>query len=232
MIAMHELKAPSLMALAGESLTPFELTRLVAASPSLARQTRGRGEPVLVLPGLGASNSSTALLRNYLTWLGYNVQGWTLGRNRGNVAEMLPWVVDQLRVLHARTGSKVHAIGWSLGGILAREAAREYPETVHQVVTLGSPVVGGPKYTSMGALYTRNGGNLDDIEAAIAARESTPISVPVTSIYSKRDGIVGWQASIDRHSSDIEHIEVRATHLGLGISPEVFKILARKLANA
>jgi hypothetical protein len=187
---------------------------------------------VLVLPGLGASNSSTALLRNYLTWLGYNVQGWTLGRNRGNVAEMLPWVVDQLRVLHARTGSKVHAIGWSLGGILAREAAREYPETVHQVVTLGSPVVGGPKYTSMGALYTRNGGNLDDIEAAIAARESTPISVPVTSIYSKRDGIVGWQASIDRHSSDIEHIEVRATHLGLGISPEVFKILARKLANA
>ncbi len=229
---MHELKAPSLMALAGESLTPFELTRLVAASPSLARQTRGRGEPVLVLPGLGASNSSTALLRNYLTWLGYNVQGWTLGRNRGNVAEMLPWVVDQLRVLHARTGSKVHAIGWSLGGILAREAAREYPETVHQVVTLGSPVVGGPKYTSMGALYTRNGGNLDDIEAAIAARESTPISVPVTSIYSKRDGIVGWQASIDRHSSDIEHIEVRATHLGLGISPEVFKILARKLANA
>ena len=229
---MHELKAPSLMALAGESLTPFELTRLVAASPSLARQTRGRGEPVLVLPGLGASNSSTALLRSYLSWLGYNVQGWTLGRNRGNVAEMLPWVVDQLRVLHARTGSKVHAIGWSLGGILAREAAREYPETVHQVVTLGSPVVGGPKYTSMGALYTRNGGNLDDIEAAIAARESTPISVPVTSIYSKRDGIVGWQASIDRHSSDIEHIEVRATHLGLGISPEVFKILARKLANA
>ena len=229
---MHELKAPSLMALAGESLTPFELTRLVAASPSLARQARGRGEPVLVLPGLGASNSSTALLRSYLSWLGYNVQGWTLGRNRGNVAEMLPWVVDQLRLLHARTGSKVHAVGWSLGGILAREAAREYPETVHQVVTLGSPVVGGPKYTSMGALYTRNGGNLDDIEAAIAARESTPISVPVTSIYSKRDGIVGWQASIDRHSSDIEHIEVRATHLGLGISPEVFKILARKLANA
>ena len=228
---MYELKAPSLMALAGESLTPFELTRLVAASPSLARQTRGRGEPVLVLPGLGASNSSTVLLRSYLSWLGYNVQGWTLGRNRGNVAGMLPWVVDQIRSLHARTGSKVHAVGWSLGGVLAREAAREYPETVRQVVTLGSPVVGGPKYTSMGALYTRNGGNLDEIEATVAARESTPINVPVTSIYSKRDGIVGWQASIDRHTRDVEHIEVRATHLGLGISPEVFKILARKLSN-
>lgn len=228
---MYELKAPSFRTLAGEGLTPFELTRLVAASPSLAREARGSGEPVLVLPGLGASNSSTVLLRSYLSWLGYNVQGWTLGRNRGNVAGMLPWVVDQIRSLHARTGSKVHAVGWSLGGILAREAAREYPETVRQVVTLGSPVVGGPKYTSMGALYTRNGGNLDEIEAAIAARESTPINVPVTSIYSKRDGIVGWQASIDRHTSDVEHVEVRATHLGLGISPEVFKILARKLSN-
>ena len=228
---MYELKAPSLMTLAGESLTPFEFTRLFAASPSLAMQARGGGEPVLVLPGLGASNASTVLLRGNLAWLGYNVQGWTLGRNRGNVPEMLPWVANQIRSLHAQTGSKVHVVGWSLGGILAREAAREYPETVRQVVTLGSPIVGGPKYTSMGALYTKNGGNLDDIEAAIAARECKPISVPVTSIYSKRDGIVGWQASIDKHTSGVEHIEVGATHLGLGISPDVFKILARKLAS-
>jgi hypothetical protein len=74
--------------------------------------------------------------------------------------------------------------------------------------------------------------NLDEIEATIAARESTPIRVPVTSIYSKRDGIVGWQASIDKHTVNVEHVEVRATHLGLGISPDIFRILARKLANA
>ena len=55
--------------------------------------------------------------------------------------------------------------------------------------------------------------------------------MPVTSIYSKLDGIVGWQASIDRHNPQVDHIEVRATHLGLGISPEVFKIIARKLAE-
>jgi pimeloyl-ACP methyl ester carboxylesterase len=228
---MYELKAPSLMTLAGEGLTPFEFPRLFAASPALAREARGSGEPVLVLPGLGASNSSTVLLRGYLSWLGYSVQGWNLGRNRGNVADMLPWVADQIRSLHAQTGSKVHVVGWSLGGVLAREAARDYPETVHQVITMGSPLVGGPKYTSMGALYKRRGVNMDAIEATIAARESTPIGVPVTSIYSKRDGIVGWQASIDKHTADIEHIEVGATHLGLGISPDVFKILARKLAN-
>ena len=230
-MTMYELKPPSLMTLAGEGLTPFEFTRLLAASPSLALQARGRGEPVLVLPGLGASNKSTALLRGYLSWLGYDTNGWTLGRNHGDVAGMLPFVIDQLRSLHRQSGSTVHMVGWSLGGILAREAAREYPETVRQVVTLGSPIVGGPKYTSMGALYTKNGGNLDAIEAAIAARECNPIRVPVTSIFSKRDGIVGWQASIDKHSNEVEHIEVRSTHLGLGISPDVFKILARKLAS-
>lgn len=229
---MIELKAPSLMTTAGESLTPFELTRLVAHSPALAQQARGNGEPVMVLPGLGAGNRSTALLRAYLSWLGYNVRGWTLGRNQGNVAELLPKVVSLVRQFHVQTGSKVNIIGWSLGGILAREAARDFPHTVRQVISMGSPIVGGPKYTSMGAMYQRRGVDVDAIEATIAARESTPISVPVTSIYSKRDGIVGWQASIDRHSPDVDHIEVRATHLGLGISSEVFKILARKLAKA
>jgi hypothetical protein len=231
-MAMIELKAPPFMAIAGEGLTPFEFTRLVAASPTLALQARGSGEPVMVLPGLGASNTSTVLLRSYLSWLGYSVQGWTLGRNRGNVQELLPQVVDQVRQTHAQSGSKVNIVGWSLGGVLAREVARDYPETVRQVVTMGTPVVGGPKYTSLGGLFERRGRDLDEIEATIAARESTPISVPVTSIYSKRDGVVGWQASIDRHTAQVEHIEVRATHLGLGISPDVFKILARKLAQA
>ena len=96
---------------------------------------------------------------------------------------------------------------------------------------MGSPVVGGAKYTSMGGLFEQRGVDLDEMEATIAARESTPISVPVTSIYSKNDGIVGWQASIDRHNAQVEHIEVCTTHLGLGISPDVFKIIARKLAR-
>ena len=228
---MTELKAPSFMTIAGEALTPFEFTRLIAASPSLVREARSNGEPVIVLPGLGASNASTTLLRGYLSWLGYDVQGWTLGRNRGNVAEMLPQVADQVRSLHTQTRSKVNLVGWSLGGVFAREVARDHPDAVRQVITMGSPLVGGPKYTSMAAMHERRGDNLDEIEARIAARESTPISVPVTSIYSKRDGIVGWQASIDRHTPQVDHIEVRATHLGLGISPDVFRILARKLAR-
>ncbi len=228
---MSQLKAPNFAAIAGEGLSPLEFTRLAAALPSLTRQAKGAGEPVMVLPGFGASDVSTAPLRRYLSWLGYEVQGWGLGRNGGEVAQMLPQVVDQVRKMSQEHKSEVHLIGWSLGGVFARETARDHPNYVSQVVTMGSPVVGGPKYTTMGKMFEKRGANLDEIEARIAARESTPIEVPLTSIYSKRDGIVGWQASIDRHSPQVEHIEVYTTHLGLGISPEVFKIIARKLAD-
>ena len=227
---MSQLVTPSIMTIAKESLTPFEFTRLFVSSPTLALQPRGSGEPVIVLPGLGASNSSTFLLRRYLSWLGYSVEGWELGRNSGNVQQLLPQVAEHVQEIYKDTGLKVNLVGWSLGGVLAREVARDNPAIVRQVITMGSPVVGGPKYTVFGNLYRQRGVDVDAIEATVAARESNPIRVPVTSIYSKNDGIVGWQASIDRQSPQVDNIKVYATHLGLGISPDVFKILARKLA--
>ena len=231
-MSMIELKAPPFRALAGEFLTPLELPRLLAASPALVQQPRGSGEPVIVLPGLAASNASTVLMRGYLSWLGYSVEGWTEGRNTGDVRGLLPPVIQQVQQLHGQSDSQVNIVGWSLGGVIAREVARGYPDIVRQIVTMGSPVVGGPKYTSFGRMYEQRGADLDQIEARLAERENQPIDVPVTSIYSKRDGIVGWQASIDRHTPQVEHREVSATHLGLGISAEVFIILAQKLAQA
>ncbi|MEM1155027.1 MAG: alpha/beta fold hydrolase, partial [Pseudomonadota bacterium] len=138
----------------------------------------------------------------------------------------------QIQALQQQSGDKIHLIGWSLGGIVAREAARDNPTLVKQVISLGSPIVGGPKYTAMGNMYERQGVDVDAIAATIASRESNPIAVPVTSVYSKRDGIVGWQASIDKYSKGADHFEVNATHFGLGISPQVYRILARKLAKA
>lgn len=229
---MTEIKAPAWRAAIREGLSGFEFARLAVAAPQLLMQPRGNGEPVMVLPGFAASDKSTVPLRGYLSLLGYQVQGWGLGRNGGRVGDYLPIVAAEVRRLYEQTGTPVAMIGWSLGGVIAREVARDHPQTVSQVVTLGSPLVGGAKYTSFGKEYERRGVNLDDMEARIAARELTPIRVPITSIYSKRDGIVGWQASIDRHNSHAEHIEVRATHLGLGISPDVFRIIARRLSGA
>ncbi len=224
------LESPSILATAREGLSGIEFARLALAFPALSTQGRGNGEPVLVLPGFGASDTSTIPLRRYLTWLGYNARGWNLGRNTGKVRDYLPHVSGQVWDLAEQAGNPIDIIGWSLGGVIAREVAREYPDIVRQVVTLGSPVVGGAKYTSFGGLFERRGVDLDEMEAMIEAREEKPITVPVTSIYSKQDGIVGWRAAIDRHNAQVEHIQVRTTHLGLGISPEVFKIIAAKLA--
>jgi pimeloyl-ACP methyl ester carboxylesterase len=131
----------------------------------------------------------------------------------------------------AATGRRLRMVGWSLGGVVAREVARDAPELVERVVTMGSPIVGGPRYTALGRTWARSGADLEAIERAIAERERTPIRVPITSIYSKRDGIVAWQACIDATSPDVEHVEVSCSHSGLGVHAEVLAIVARKLAT-
>ncbi len=203
---------------------------LLVRAPSLARQSRGGGAPVLVVPGFGAGDGSTSLLRGYLALLGYRVRGWGLGRNRGNVGALIPRVTELVAALAAEEGQRLRLVGWSLGGYLVREAARERPGDVDAVVTFGSPVVGGPKYTAVAEAYRRRGYDLDAIEATVAARERVPIAVPITAIYTRSDGVVAWQACIDHSSPQVEHVEVRSTHLGLGVDPEVFRIVAERLA--
>jgi hypothetical protein len=94
------------------------------------------------------------------------------------------------------------------------------------VITLGAPVIGGPRYTATAERYRAQGHDLDELERAVAQRYATPLRVPVTAIYSKRDGIVSWQACVDRWSPDVRHVEVEETHLGLVLSPRVLAIVA------
>jgi pimeloyl-ACP methyl ester carboxylesterase len=214
-----------------EGLAWLDPLQLLLRAPELARAPRGGGEPVLVLPGFAASDASTAALRSYLRWLGYDARGWGLGTNRGDLPALVPRVIALLEDRAAAARGRVRCVGWSLGGNLAREAARERPDLVERVVTLGTPAVGGPKYTGVARIYRRRGGDLDAIEARVAERERVPIRVPVTAIYSRRDGIVAWQACIDRSSPDVEHVEVSATHLGLGFHPDVYRVVADRLAR-
>jgi pimeloyl-ACP methyl ester carboxylesterase len=186
---------------------------------------------VLVLPGYGAGDVSTLLLRNYLRFLGYDARGWALGRNTGNVRGLLPRILDALDATAREAGAPVRMVGWSLGGYLAREAARERPDLVQQVITLGSPVIGGPKYTLAAESYRRRGLDLDEVERQVAARNAVPLRTPVVAIYSRADAVVAWEACIDEHCADVEHVEVSTTHLGLGFSPEVFVIIARRLKS-
>jgi len=183
----------------------------------------------MVLPGFGADDTSTFVLRRFLERLGYRVQGWGLGRNTGNLRQLLPKAVERVRAFAEQSEAPVRLVGWSLGGYLAREIARLLPEQVDRVITLGSPVLGGPRYTIFADAYARHGHDLAALEAALQQREQVPIPVPVVAIYSRTDGIVHWQACIDRENPHVEHVEVGASHLGMGFAPEVFEVIAQRL---
>lgn len=218
-------------AFALEANTAQYVMRLGLNYPALLREPRGRGEPVMVLPGYSASDRSTVSLRRYLRQLGYTVQGWGLGTNSGHVAGHVRDLLPDIAALHAEHGRKVSLVGWSMGGNIAREIARLHPEWISQVVTMGSPISGGPKYTAMAGRLAAEGVNLDQIERELhwRQRNSAPLQVPVTAIFSRRDGIVAWQACIDHFNQHVEHVEVRSSHFGLGFDPAVYRIIARRL---
>ena len=229
---MNELiEAPHASNLLREARGLIELPRLLIRFPELVRQPRGNGQPVLILPGYGSSDVSTALLKGYLRLLGYRARGWGLGRNNGNVVELLPRILKRATSLARRSDHKVHLIGWSFGGYLARELARERADLIGHVVTLGTPVVGGPKYTVFAKSFQRRGIDVEAIAAAIEIRNKISMCTPVIAIYSRRDGVVAWRACIDSNGTNVEHVEVRTTHFGFGFSADVYKIIAQRLAG-
>lgn len=207
----------------------IELPRLLFRFPDLARQPRGQGQPVLVLPGYGAGDGSTVLLKTYLRFLGYRARGWGLGRNLGTVSEILPRVLKRVASMARRNAQPVRIIGWSFGGYLARELARDRPDLVRQIITLGTPVIGGPKYTVVAERYRKQGIDVEALAAEVEWRNQIALNTPVVAIYSRIDGFVAWQACVDRYGSNVENIEVRTTHIGFGFSPDVYKIIAQRL---
>ena len=225
------LEAPASSGIIREAFVLVELPRLLLRFPSLARQPRGAGQPVLVLPGYGGGDGSTALLKTYLRFLGYRARGWRLGRNSGNVAGLLPRILKRLAAVAHRSDTQVTLIGWSMGGYLARELARERPDLVRRVITMGTPVIGGPKYTIIAHKYRRRGVDVEALAAEVDARNQISLITPITAIYSRFDAVVAWQACIDSIAANVEHVEVRTTHFGLGFSPEVYAIIAQRLSQ-
>lgn len=226
------LQPPPLSGLMREARGLLELPRLLLRMRTLAHQPRGRGEPVLVLPGYGAGDGSTLVLQSYLRLLGYKVRGLGGRKNSRDVPELLTRVLKRLVRFSRKAQQEVRIVGWSLGGYLAREAARERPDLVRQVITLGTPVVGGPKYTVAAHSYRRRGIDMEAIEAQIQMRNRVSLTTPVTAIYTRLDRVVAWEACIDNDCANVEHIEVVTTHFGLGFSPEVYRIIAERLAGA
>ena len=217
-----------------ESRAWFELGAFAAAAPWLRLVGRGDRHPVLVLPGFTASDRSTMPLRSTLMAQGYWVHGWRLGQNLGPTDRTLDGMHDRLAELHERHGRPVSLIGWSLGGIYARELAREQPLAVRQVITLGSPF----RMT----LADRSGasGLWDTLKPAFSKRllrmamaeiDKPPLPVPSTAVYTRTDGVARWHTCIDTESDTHENIEVRGSHSGLGWNPAVIVAVGDRLSQ-
>ena len=228
-----DLKAPGLALLALEFRAPFEFGSVLPAWPLLQRAPAGDGHSVLVFPGLGASDPSTYPLRGYLSKLGYVSEGWSQGFNFGPRDGVLETARRNLEDAYERSGRKVSLIGWSLGGVYARELAKEAPDKVRCVVTLGTPFAGPPKSTNAWRIYELASGNAIDAEHARYDLHVAP-PVPTTSIYSRSDGIVAWRGSVQDPGfghRQIENIEVVASHIGMGVNPSAWWAVADRLAQ-
>jgi pimeloyl-ACP methyl ester carboxylesterase len=225
-----ELRPPGALLLLLEGRAPMEFFSLFAALPWLYRVPRGDGHPVLVLPGMGTSDVATLPLRRYLKSLGYDTHAWGQGLNLGPRRGVIERASSDLCRLAERSAQPVSLIGWSLGGIYARELAKMNPGQTRCVVTLGTPFTGHPKATNAWRIYEllarRTVGDADGM-----AQIRTPPPVPTTSIYSRSDGIVAWRCSIHEPAPLAENIEVPASHLGMGANPLVLYAVADRLAQ-
>ena len=214
-----------------ETMWPLEAATFVTIAPLLRMSKPGDGHPVLVLPGFTADDASTAPLRWAIRGQGYSTHAWRLGRNVGPTHRIVEGVRSRVLALAEEHKRKISIIGWSLGGTYARALAREYPDAVRQVISLGSPyrMVEGDE-SSAGWVWRRYEYLHDgDIDLNRIAEQNRPkLTVPATSIYSRRDGVAPWQTCIDEVGPLAENIEVHGSHTGLGMQPAVvFAVLDR-----
>jgi pimeloyl-ACP methyl ester carboxylesterase len=232
-VAAPTLAPPSrtLMFLEGRAFS--ELGAFLGALPLLSLAPSGDGHPVLVLPGLVASDVSTRPLRSFLRTRGYAVSGWRQGRNLGLRHGVQDAMVDLVQELNDTHGRKVSLIGWSLGGLYARQLAKMMPERVRSVITLGSPFAAGPKATNAWRVYElASGRRADEEDPRFGGRLMDVPPVPTTAIFSRTDGICAWQGCMEKTSATSESIEVESSHCGMGHHPAAVYAVADRLAQA
>jgi pimeloyl-ACP methyl ester carboxylesterase len=210
-----------------------ERAQMSTLLPLLRRLPAGDGHPVLVLPGFSASDRSTDPLRNLLRRLGYRTYGWGLGVNVGPTPRILDGLVRKLDRAYRRRDEAVSIVGWSLGGIYARELARARPDMVRQVVTLGSPIQmieadsssAQPMWEAMSKYHSPG------FRRAMRDVHRPPLTIPNTSIYSRTDGVVSWQACLVERTSTSENVRVYGSHCGLGFNAAAITVIADRIAQ-
>lgn len=193
----------------------------------------GDGHPVVIFPGLATDHRATRPLAAFCERLGYTTYDWGRGLNTGPHGDLDLWIDDLTRHVQALTAhheAAVSFVGWSLGGLYAREVAKRLGDRVRQVITLGTPLSGNTDPTNAAWLYRLLNGEPDHVAAEVAAGVREAPRAPTTAIFSRTDGVVSWQACIQHGDEDhIENIEVDGSHCGLVCNADVMAILADRL---
>lgn len=221
--------APAFKLLLAESLEgPKLLLSLIQPGVPMAL---GDGRPVIVYPGFLANDWSTIRLRRSLAAANYEAFGWGLGSNWGARAALLDRLEQRLEAAVAQgNGCKASLIGWSLGGIYAREVAKLRPDLVDRVITLGSPFSGEPRANNGWWLYEFiNDHPVDAPPLQIDAPVKPP--VPTYAVWSPIDGVVAPAAACGLPGESDRQVEIGVRHLSLARAPEAI-VLIGELLNA
>lgn len=225
-------QAPSLALLATEPLRA--LLDMCSNVVGHLSPVQGDGHPVIVYPGLGAGALTTMQLRNHLASCNFDVHDWAQGVNTGPDGVFDDWLgplVERVRELRVQHGRKVSLVGWSLGGIYAREVAKCCAQDVRQVVTLATPFGALGDANHAGTIFKLLGGSTSQLTPQLQDRLRERPPVPTTSIYSEVDGVVCWRGCLERKAPLVENVAVQASHLGMTTHPEVLRIVADRLAQ-
>jgi pimeloyl-ACP methyl ester carboxylesterase len=229
-----QAKPPHIFWTLTEGRAWFELASFAALRRAMSQLPKGDGHPVLFLPGFLAGDRSTRPMRNLFAELGYEPHGWGMGQNLRFNEHREREMADLLARIHQRAGRTVSIVGWSLGGVFARELAKMHPDKVRGVISLGSPITNERGYSSARHLFEAINGRETRPQAAgrYAKLDEAP-PVPTTSIFTKTDGIVHWHGSRQRAGDHphTENIVVPASHVGLGVNPLVMVAIADRLSQ-
>jgi pimeloyl-ACP methyl ester carboxylesterase len=207
-----------------------ELTRVTAAPPPFPEDAaRGKGEPVIVVPGFFSSDFSTARLREFLSRQGFSPRPWECGTNLGPTKSSLDSLKRQIEET-AEANGPVALVGISLGGTIAREMAKRVPQCVRHVVTLASPVR-LPVETPLAPLAQFASLVWDGDARETFAGIAEPPPVRLTAIISRKDGVVDWRSCVPEPAATVETVFVEGAHMTMGSNPEAQRIVASRLSN-
>ena len=227
-----KIKRPSLLYYFAEPFRAIgERIKVISFLKKFQSKKKGDGHPVVVIPGFMGNDASVKLLSRFLNKNNYKAQTWGLGFNFGNLKDVEE-LSKRIEKLYQDTGKKVSLIGWSLGGVYARQIAKRHPEKIRQVITLCSPFAGADEPNNATWLFSlvHGGTKITDLDPNWLAGLPDPAPVPTTALYSKTDGVVPWETCMENIEDAIhQNVEIQSSHIGVIFNKNVLPIVIDRL---